>query len=145
MGYKFIRDITIEYPFYQRMAALLKGKKARRSIGGKEVYEVECPCCKKRRSYMFMGEKRDTFIFKCFIPQCSITSMPLHDLIKRYGGESMFNEWRKASWTTTYEENWFPIQNKVAYKDRAPRKKKTFKDKQELRSASLQIKINGRG
>ena len=27
MGYKFIRDITIEYPFYQRMAALLKGKK----------------------------------------------------------------------------------------------------------------------
>ena len=142
MGYKYIRDISTEYPFYQRMAGLLKGKKSSRSIGGKEVYEVECPCCNKRRSYMFMGEKRDTFIFKCFIPQCSITSMPLHDLIKRYGGESMFNEWRKASWTTTYEENWFPIQNKVAYKDRAPRKKKTFKDKQELKSVALQIKMN---
>ena len=94
---------------------------------------------------MFIGENKDTFIFKCFIPQCSLTSVPLHDLIKRYGGESMFQEWRKASWSTTYEENWFPIQNKVAYKDRAPRKKKTFKEKQELKSAALQIKMNSSG
>ena len=27
MSYEFIRDIHIEYPFYQRMAELLKGYK----------------------------------------------------------------------------------------------------------------------
>ena len=82
-------------------------------------------------------------MFKCFLPGCSLNSLSLHDLIKRFGGESMFNEWRKASWTTNYEKNCFQIQNKVAYKDRAPRKKKTFKDKQELKSAALQIRMNG--
>ncbi len=80
-------------------------------------------------------------MFKCFLPQCSLNSVPLHNLIKRFGGESMFNEWRKASWTTTYEENWFPVKNTVPYKDRAPRKKKTFREKQELKSAALEIKI----
>ena len=68
-------------------------------------------------------------------------SMVLQDLIKRFGGQSMFNDWRKVSRTTIYEENWFPIKNKVPYKDRAPRKKKTFKDKQELKSAAIEIKI----
>ena len=91
-----------------------------------------------------MGYSKDknSFILVCPVDTCSMRSLVLHDLIKRFGGESMFNEWRKASWTTTYEENWIPIQNKVAYKDRAPRKKKTFKDKQELKSAALQIKMN---
>ena len=143
MGYKYIRDIHIEYPFYQAMARLLEGKKSRGTSGGKEVYEVQCPSCKKRRSYMFMGKEGNTFIFKCFLPQCSINSLHLHELIKRYGGEDLFQEWRKASWTTTYEENWFPIKNKVPYKYRRTPHKKTFKETQELKSAALQIKIEG--
>ena len=78
-----------------------------------------------------------------FLSECSLNSVPHHDLIKRFGGESMFNEWRKAIWTTTYEENWFPVKNKVRYKDREPKTKRTFREKQKLKSAALQIKMNG--
>ena len=78
-----------------------------------------------------------------FLSEGSLHSVPHHDLMKRFGGESMFNEWRKASWTTTYAENWFPVKNKGPYKDRAPKTKKTFRHKQELKSAALQIKMNG--
>ena len=70
-----------------------------------------------------------------------MNSLSLHALIKRFGGESMFNEWRKARWTTTYEENWFPVKNKIPYKDRTPKTKKTFREKQELKSADLKIKM----
>ena len=144
MGYKYIRDIHIEEPFYHTMAAKLKGIKCRETFYGSNTgtYSVECPCCKKRKARMGLSKKKDTFIFGCPNDTCSIYGvMTLHDLIKRFGGESMFNDWRKASWTTTYEENWFPVKNKVPYKDRAPRKKKSFKDKQELQSAALEIKI----
>tara|TARA_B100001996_G_scaffold173653_1_gene132508 strand:- start:50 stop:493 length:444 start_codon:yes stop_codon:yes gene_type:complete len=142
MGYKYIRDIHIEEPFYHTMARKLNGIKIREPFNGKASYEVSCPCCKKRKARMGYSNHKDTFILVCPVDTCSLRRLVLHDLIKRFGGESMFNEWRKASWTTTYEENWFPIQNKVAYKDRAPRKKKTFKDKQELKSAALSIKMN---
>ena len=142
MGYKFIRDIHIEEPYYHTMALKLNGNKLREPFNNKASYEVSCPCCNKRKARMGYSKEKNTFILVCPVDTCSMRSLVLHDLIKRFGGESMFNEWRKASWTTTYEENWFPIQNKVAYKDRAPRKKKTFKDKQELKSAALQIKMN---
>jgi len=55
MGYEFIRDIDIEYPFYKRMAGMLKGKKSNRAKEGKEIYKVECPCCNKRKAYLFTG------------------------------------------------------------------------------------------
>jgi len=142
MGYKFIRDIHIEEPYYHTIARKLNGYKLKETFNGKASYEVSCPCCKKRKARMGYSKNKNTFILVCPVDTCSMSSMNLHDLIKRFGGQSMFNEWRKDSWTTTYEENWFPIQNKVAYKDRAPRKKKSFKDKQELKSAVLQIKMN---
>ena len=140
MGYKFIRDIHIEEPYYHTMARMLKGNKLGETFNGKTSYQVECPCCKKKKARMGYSKQKDTFILVCPVDTCSMRSMVLHDLIKRYGGD-MWNDWRKASWTTTYEENWFPVKNKVPYKDRAPRKKKSFKDKQELQSAALEIKI----
>ena len=142
MGYKFIRDIHIEEPYYHTMAGMLNGNKLRETFNGKTSYQVECPCCKKKKARMGYSKQKDTFILVCPVDTCSLRSLVLHDLIKRYGGD-MWNDWRKASWTTTYEENWFPIQNKVAYKDRAPRKKKSFNYKQELKSAALQIRMNG--
>ena len=86
MGYEFIRDILIEYPFYQRMAVILKGRKSNSKKEGREIYEVECPCCKKRKSYLYTGKKGNTFMYKCFLPACSLNSVPLHNLIKRFGG-----------------------------------------------------------
>ena len=141
MGYKFIRDIHIEEPYYHTMAGILKGNKCKELINGKGTYEVECPCCKKRKARMGWSKQKDTFILMCPVDYCTNRRVVLHDLIYRYGGD-LWDAWRNDSWTTTYEENWFPIQNKVAYKDRAPRKKKTFKDKQELKSAALNIKMN---
>ena len=141
MGYKFIRDIHIEEPYYHTIARMLNGNKLGETFNGKTSYQVECPCCKKKKARMGYSKQKDTFILVCPVDTCSMRSMVLHDLIKRFGGESMFNDWRKASWTTTYEENWFPVKNKVPYKDRAPRKKKSFKEKQELQSAALEIKI----
>ena len=141
MGYKFVRDVHIEEPYYHAIAGILNGNKLKESFNGKLSYQVECPCCKKKKARMGYSQQKNTFILVCPVDICSMRSMVLHELIKRFGGESMFNDWRKASWTTTYEENWFPVKNKVPYKDRAPRKKKSFKEKQELQSAALEIKI----
>ena len=41
-------------------------------------------------------------------------------------------------------ETCLPIKNQVPYEDRKPRKLKTFKEKQDLKSAALQIKMNGK-
>ena len=142
MGYEYIRYIHIEEPFYHTMASKLNGIKIREPFNGKASYEVSCPCCNKRKARMGYSKHKDTFILVCPVDTCSVRSLNLHQLIYRFGGDCMWNDWRKASWTTTYEEEWFPIKNKVAYEDRAPRKKKTFKDKQELKSAALQIKMN---
>ena len=89
---------------------------------------------------MGWSKQKDTFILMRPVDYCTNRRVVLHDLIYRYGGD-LWDAWRNDSWTTTYEENWFPTQNKVAYKDREPRKKKTFKDKQKLKSAALEIKI----
>ena len=142
MGYEFIRDIHIEEPYYHTIAAKFNGIKLKEAFNGKLSYQVSCPCCKKRIARMEYSKDKNTFILICPVNTCSLRSMVLHELIKRFGGESMFNEWRKASWTTTYEENWFPVKNKVPYKDRAPKTKKTFREQQELKSTSLQIKMN---
>ena len=141
MGYRFIRDIHIEEPCYHTIARMLNGNKLQETLNGKTSYQVECPCCKKKKARMGYSKQKDTFILVCPVDTCSMRSMVLHDLIKRFGGESMLNEWRKASWTTIYKENWFPVKTKVPYKDRAPRKKKLFKEKQELKSIALEIKI----
>ena len=111
MGYKFIRDIHIEEPYYHTMAGMLNGNKLRETFNGKTSYQVECPCCKKKKARMGYSKQKDTFILVCPVDTCSLRSLVLHDLIKRYGGD-MWNDWRKASWTTTYEENWFSVKNK---------------------------------
>ena len=92
---------------------------------------------------MWYSKEKNTFILVCPVDTCSLRCLKPHQLIYRYGGE-MWKEWRKTSWTTTYEENWFSVKNKVPYKNRAPKTKKTFRDQQELKSAALQIKMNGK-
>ena len=112
MGYKFQTDLQIEYPFYLRMVQILKGNKLREVINGKETYAVECPSCRKRSARMCSSKRHDTFMLLCPNETCSLNKLVLHDLIKRYGERSMFDEWRKARWSTTYQEDWFPIKNK---------------------------------
>ena len=49
-----------------------------------------------------MPERR-LFILACPVEGCDLGGRTLHDLIKRYGGESMFKRWRKARWKTTMQ------------------------------------------
>ena len=60
MGYKYIRDIHIEEPFYHTMAAKLKGIKCRETFYGSNTgtYSVECPCCKKRKQEWVFQRRR---------------------------------------------------------------------------------------
>ena len=52
MGYRFIRDIHIEEPCYHTIARMLNGNKLQETLNGKTSYQVECPCCKKKKARM---------------------------------------------------------------------------------------------
>lgn len=109
MGYKFRTDLHIEYPFFVEMSRKLNGVKRRDNFNGKETFRCVCPRCGKHKAVMGYARSGDTFILACPVDGCDLGGMTLHDLIKRYGGESMFNRWRKARWKTTYTEDWLPI------------------------------------
>tara|TARA_Y100001933_G_scaffold33306_1_gene28133 strand:- start:255 stop:602 length:348 start_codon:yes stop_codon:yes gene_type:complete len=112
MGYKFRTDLHIEYPFFLEMSRRLNGIKRRDNFNGKETFRCVCPRCGKRKAVMGYARKGDTFVLACPVDGCDLGGMTLHDLIKRYGGEPMFERWRKARWKTTYVEDWLPIKNR---------------------------------
>ena len=112
MGYEFHSDINIEYPFFVRMAQQLGGKRKEGGFNGKESYRYcQCPSCGKYKAVMGYAKTGNTFILACPVDTCSLQALTLHQLIKRCGGEEMFDEWRKARWKTTYTEDWFPRKN----------------------------------
>ena len=112
MGYKFRTGLHIEYPFFVEMSNKLNGVKRRDNFNGKETYRCVCPRCGKHKAVMGYARTGDTFILACPVEGCDLGGMTLHDLIKRYGGESMFQRWRKAWWKTNYTEDWLPIMNR---------------------------------
>ena len=112
MGYNFRTDIHIEYPFFLEMSHKLNGVKRRYNFNGKETFRCVCPRCGKHKAVMGYARTGDTFILACPVEGCDLGGMTLHDLIKRYGGESMFKRWRKARWKTTYTEDWLPIKTR---------------------------------
>ena len=58
---------------------------------------------------MGYAKSKDTFLLVCPVDGCDLKGIVLHDLIKRYGGDAMFQRWRKARWKTTYTEDWLPL------------------------------------
>jgi len=62
------------------------------------------------------------------------------DAFKEYFADSSF---KHKVFSETFE-TCLPIKNQVPYEDRKPRKKKTFKEKQDIKSAALQIKMDGK-
>jgi len=62
------------------------------------------------------------------------------DAFQEYFEDSSF---KHKVFSETFE-TCLPIKNQVPYEDRKPRKKKTFKEKQDLKSAALQIKMDGK-
>ncbi|CAI8226151.1 MAG: Uncharacterised protein [Prochlorococcus marinus str. MIT 9313] len=92
---------------------------------------------------MDYARNKDTYVLACPVDGCTLNGVVLHDLIKRYGGMQMFDEWRKARWTDSYAEDWLPIKNRMPYAERKTPHRKSFKEKQDLKSAVLQTKVQG--
>ena len=143
MGYEFKTDLNIEYPFFIEMASRLGGIKRRDNFNGKETFRVQCPNCKKHKAVMGYARTGNTYVLACPVDGCTLNGVVLHDLIKRYGGMQMFDAWRKARWTSTYSDDWLPIKNPLPYADRKTPHRKSFKEKQDLKSAVLQSKVQG--
>ena len=112
LGYKFRTKSHIEYPFFLEISQKLNGVKRRDNFNGKETFRCVYPRRGKHKAVMECARKGDTFILACPVDGCDLGGMTLHDLIKRYGGESMFQRWRKARRKTNSTEDWLPIKNR---------------------------------
>ena len=145
MTYKFSTDIFIEEPFFNEIAIQLGGVKKKGTFNGKDAYHnCRCPSCGKKKAVMGYMRSADTFMLACPVEShiCSLNGLTLHDLIKQYGGEEMFDRWRKARWT--YVPEWLPIKNRRQEEKQQPQRK-TFKEQQDLKSQTFEIKVRGEG
>ena len=145
MNYNFSTDTFIEEPFFNEMAIQLGGVKKKGTFNGKGAYQdCRCPFCGKKKAVMGYMRSADTFMLACPVDSqiCSLNGMTLHDLIKEHGEGDMFDRWRKARWSHVPE--WLPIKNRRQEEKKQPQQK-TFKDQQDLKSQSLEIKVRGEG
>jgi len=145
MTYRFYTSISIEEPFFREMVMRLGGVKKKGIFNGKDAYQnCRCPACGKKKAVMGYMRSADTFMLACPVEShiCSLNGLTLHDLIKQYGGEEMFDRWRKARWT--YVPEWLPIKNRRQEEKKQPQQK-TFKERQHLKSQTFEIKVRGEG
>ena len=67
-------------------------------------------------------------------------ALALNDLIKHYGGTEAFDRWCGARGQFYYKNQWNPIKNRRVG-ERSTRRKKTFKEKMQLKSTVFMTKI----
>ena len=143
MGYKFHTDQSIEEPFFLEMVQQFNGIKASK-VNNQWAYNVKCPSCQKKKAIFGSSRHRDTFVLLCPVDICDNKGgLVLHEVIKRDGGGDIFDRWRKARWQTTYTDNWKGIKNRVSYEDRKPKKRRTFKDKLDVKTQTSFIRVTG--
>jgi len=121
------RSIYDQRSFFEEMACTLHGIDRRRKVNGGRSYKCQCPNCGKNESVFFASKKGDTFLFKCFRENnCGIGCITLHQLIMRYGSESIRNRWLRKD-----EGKWLPIKNRIPRKSST---KMTFRESMQLKS-----------
>ena len=141
-----LNDPIIELPFFQEMVGRLKGVERKDNFNGFKFYEVECPECGKRAARMGYFKKANTFAIECPVNGCVLNKkknrkgLSLNDLIKHHGGIEMFDRWCKARGQFHYKSNWNPIKNRRVG-EKSSRRKKTFKEKMDLKSTVLMTKV----
>ena len=124
MSFIFHTDTFIEEPFFIEMANMLGGEKKERGFNGKVAYQnCRCPSCGKNAAVMGYMRSADTFMLACPVEShiFSLNGLTLHDLIKQYGGEVIFDGWRKARWIHVLE--WLPINSLRQGKKKQPQQK----------------------
>ena len=64
--------------------------------------------------------------------------LTIHDLIKHYGGDEMFDRWCKETGRMNCRKTWYPIKNRRDGEKKI-REKKTFREKMDIKSTRLMI------
>ena len=113
MGNKFYADESIEYPFFIEMGNE-RGGHLRNDLFSRKEYFYGCRChsCRNSKAVMKRSRRNDAFLLLCPVETCSLKSLTLNDLIKRYRTPALFDRWRTARWKKTYTEDWLPIKNR---------------------------------
>ena len=146
MKLDYKNDLRIELPYFLEMVKKLNGSKLRDNFNHKNYYQVECPECGKRKAIMEYFKKANTFGIRCPVNGCVLNkkkgtkALTLNDLIKYYGGIEMFDRWCIARGQFHYKDQWYPIKYK-RLGERSSRKKKTFKERMDLKSVVLMTNI----
>ena len=146
MRIEYKNDLTIELPFFLEMVKQLNGTKRRDNFNHKNYYQVECPECGKKKAIMECFQKAHTFGIRCPVNGCVLNkskgtkALTPNDLIKHYGGIEMFDRWCRARGQFHYKNTWNPIKNRRKG-EKSSRRKKTFKEKMDLKSTVLMTNI----
>ena len=122
--YTFQSDIHLEEPFFKEMSTILgvlvdtqSKQPIKIEMNGGDAYNVTCKSCEKDIAWLCRSKKQDTYMLIC--PKCH-TGIVLHELIKRYGDEDMFNRWREARWQKKSPYKWGGIKNRKTKKSSLP-------------------------
>jgi len=122
--YTFQSDIHLEEPFFKEMVTIFGGivdtnhkDSISKSMNGGDAYGVKCKSCKKDCAWLCRTKRQDTYTLICAYCQ---TGIVLHELIKRYGDEDMFNRWREARWEKQLPYKWGGIKNRKTKKSSLP-------------------------
>ena len=146
------------------------GSRTPTSVGSNKLFTCVCPKCsggrkKKKKlsssngtnpSYhsacVYLRPNRKGYGFTCANRKCGLKYSSALSLLAEIScgcaGEAYKEYFEDSSikqkvFSETFE-TCSPIKNQVPYEDRKPSKKKTFKEKQEIKSAALQIKMDGK-
>ena len=149
MKYKFYSDTLIEEPFFLEIAQELGGVPDKKGYRGFPVFVgVQCPYCQKKKAQFKCSDptkgkkyyEKDTFVLLCPVEICSnYGGTTLDEVIKKIGSKETQESWRKARW----QETWKGIKNRVPYEERKPKRRRTFKDKLDVKTQTSFIRVTG--
>ncbi len=135
MRYQYIADRSFEQPFFDDMVRKFDGIKHRKKINGYSAYRIRCPYCNKKGAVLGTLKNKETFALLCPTDHCaSGGSKTLHELIKDHANSDQWESWREGHWIDNY--HWLPIKSQT---ERIIGKRKTFKEKQQLKSETARI------
>ena len=146
MKLNYNNDLNVELPFFLEMVRKLNGVKKRDTLQHKNYYQVNCPECGKKKAIMEYFQRANTFGIRCPVNGCVLNktkgtkALTLNDLIKHHGGTEAFDRWCSARGQFYYKNQWNPIKNRRVG-EKSTRKKKTFKEKMQLKSTVFMTKI----
>ena len=109
----------------------LKGKQ-KGTFNGRDKWEVICPYCQRKSGMIGRVKTGDYFLYAC--PACNTSTS-----LKKMVNEKMPDLKKELH---QQENPWHPIKNRVPRG--SAKNKRSFKEKQEIRSTAQQIMMKGR-